>query len=194
MNLSFTPCFYHPDRVATTTCDRCRRPICLEDNRKDYSRSRYGSRIYCPVCYDSLNQFSPNINPLRIIIPFFVLAGLFIFGIFSLVFNATSDSFIPDFFVFFFGSFFLMAFFIFWVVFSAFKPKRSIGKKSFNLYGTKNYSSQLYSKNTDLSFSDYEDLHCYQCGSPISLKDKYCLNCGDPTKEEIDAYMDKNKY
>ncbi|MHA1225797.1 MAG: hypothetical protein ACTSR2_04405 [Candidatus Hodarchaeales archaeon] len=40
MNLNYTPCAYHPDKVAATKCERCNRPICLEDKRI-YEESRY---------------------------------------------------------------------------------------------------------------------------------------------------------
>ncbi len=44
MNESFTPCFYHPNKAAITVCERCRRPICIEDKRifkEEESRSSY---------------------------------------------------------------------------------------------------------------------------------------------------------
>ena len=31
MNISFTACYYHPGKAAVFVCERCRRPICLED-------------------------------------------------------------------------------------------------------------------------------------------------------------------
>ncbi len=60
--MSTTKCYYHRDKIAIATCERCHRPICLEDKRvyhktHRYSDSRYETtRVYCTVCYGSQKE------------------------------------------------------------------------------------------------------------------------------------------
>jgi hypothetical protein len=41
------------------------------------------------------------------------------------------------------------------------------------------------------TFSGAFSLVCYECGSSITVNDKFCPNCGDSTKQEIEKHYSK---
>jgi hypothetical protein len=86
-------CHYHPHRPATTYCDRCRRPLCFDDNRLyrkqestmvvDNSISGIGESTfgiiqtlnYCILC--NANALRNDTNPIKVLIyllPFIVFS------------------------------------------------------------------------------------------------------------------------
>jgi hypothetical protein len=44
---------------------------------------------------------------------------------------------------------------------------------------------------SNFSTSDAFSLVCYECGSGITVDDKFCSNCGDSTKQEIQKHYSK---
>lgn len=87
-------CHYHPHRPAATRCDRCRRPLCFDDNRlyrKQESKmfidnsisglgeSTFGTGTmnYCILC--NATALRNDINPIRvlfILLPFLVFSAI----------------------------------------------------------------------------------------------------------------------
>ncbi|MFX0173608.1 MAG: hypothetical protein ACFE9L_17090 [Candidatus Hodarchaeota archaeon] len=95
-------CFYHPNRVAVTKCERCNRLICLED--KTIYR-RYGGMdraddiyTYCPPCYNILRKQSAEMAPrifggMCAIFLIFVIGAFAIFIFFvMMMMNAASEA------------------------------------------------------------------------------------------------------
>ena len=95
MDESDSKCHYHPHRPATTRCDRCRRPLCFDDNRLyrkqdssifvDNSISGLGESTfglnrtlnYCILC--NATALRNDISLIRVsfyFLPYIVLAGL----------------------------------------------------------------------------------------------------------------------
>ena len=60
MNLEYTPCAYHPKKIAVANCHRCKRAIYLEDKRTLTQRSSSSSSSisydFCIICYASQLQ------------------------------------------------------------------------------------------------------------------------------------------
>ena len=100
MNKSFTTCYYHPEKVADTVCDRCRRPICLDDRRifaedkslnlfgyKRLNRSKSSSKKFhlCILCNGTMLRLkSKSSHDSLIFLPiigiFFFLTGIYLSG------------------------------------------------------------------------------------------------------------------
>ena len=100
-------CHYHPHRPANTYCDRCRRPLCFDDNRLyrkqestmfvDNSISALGESSfgsggtlnYCILC--NATALRNDINLLRVLfylLPFFILSFVIIyfFPLYAIIF------------------------------------------------------------------------------------------------------------
>ncbi|MFW9930315.1 MAG: zinc ribbon domain-containing protein [Candidatus Thorarchaeota archaeon] len=90
-SLKFTPCAYHNDKAAVTTCERCHRPICLEDKRV-YRRTHYQNdntyvttHDYCILCFASQKKTDSNLHIVgAIIFIIFIIIG---FGFFTSAMN-----------------------------------------------------------------------------------------------------------
>jgi Leucine-rich repeat (LRR) protein len=50
--------------------------------------------------------------------------------------------------------------------------------------------SDAFSSNS-IPYSKSFSLVCYECGSNITIDDKFCSNCGDSTKQEIEKHYSK---
>lgn len=198
MDLKYTSCFYHPDRVAITICEACHKPICLEDKRviqfnpRSFNRnSDFGSHDFCGLCYVELKQKSSFMNPLWIVLPF-LIAFMFLFlGILAIM---EFDRFLIGFFVVFFG----LAIFMVITVFGLFNPnkKPQITPLDFELANElkqlKSYSSKTSFSNQQSTFKESEELsknkilqsqldsgnNCPSCGFTVTSDDKFCPNCG----------------
>lgn len=213
LNSYYTTCDYHPNKMAVTTCERCRRPICLEDKRiyrkrhrrshGKYSTTYYTSHEYCVLC--NASQLRSDANPLGflIFIPFLV----FFFIIFGGAAGAAGG--VGPFFTIF------ILFFLFIIVSAVFSTIRAREKAEQAENEAMNFKATLYSTNDATSrpsFNYYKtspvpdsydnpyfqksnkeikkapdlfSIVCYECGANINLEDKFCQNCGDSTKEEI---------
>ena len=127
MSLEHTPCSYHPNKVAVTICERCRRPICLEDKRvyrrshssgsSNYRRSYYTSHDYCVLCNSSQLSTDAKWSPMIFIcfIPFIlVFVGMFSFIPFGSDFGSFDIGFFGFFPLIFIGfiAFFVLMMFI----------------------------------------------------------------------------------
>ena len=108
--MSSTRCYYHPEKTAVTVCERCHRPICLEDKRvyrkTHYSNTGfnndnyYGSNTYvtthdyCPLCYASQKQTNVYTSIIGgIIFVVFIIIGLGFFASISNSFSSSSSNF-----------------------------------------------------------------------------------------------------
>ena len=221
MNLNYTACHYHPDRVAVTVCERCRRPICLEDKRiyrkrhtshsGNYSRSYYTTHEYCILC--NASQLKSDANPLAflIFIPFLL--------IFFFIFGGTAGFVLGSGGVF---SIFVI-FFLFFIIIMVGSNLSARGKAQEAENEAMLFKSGLYSKSDNTSQPSfnyhknyqtspiYDDPYqnkskkeikkspdlfsvvCFECGANINLNDKYCQNCGDSTHDELINYYKVNK-
>ncbi|OLS23341.1 MAG: hypothetical protein HeimC3_25050 [Candidatus Heimdallarchaeota archaeon LC_3] len=100
MNLQHTSCSYHPNKVAVSICERCRRPICLEDKRiyrrshssgtDSHSRRYYTSHEFCVICNSAKLSSDAKWSPMILIcfIPFILM----FFGMFFLIPFEVSNS------------------------------------------------------------------------------------------------------
>ena len=197
MSLSYTPCYYHSDRVATTTCDKCQKPICLEDNRKFTNRNNYGQRIYCPTCFATPDPTVSGVNVLKIILPLFVIILIYMVGLFSIINSPVDNNFLPNLFVLI--AFFIIALFlyIYYVSRIVSKPKRNtINSNTFTqhnksdlLLRTKEKEEYLKAKELEkiklnktreeMKQNKYQsELHCNRCGAKTTQEDIFCPDCG----------------
>lgn len=218
MNLQRTACSYHPNKVAVDICERCRRPICLEDKRiyrrrhssgsGSYRNSYYSSHDFCVLCNSSQLSSDAKWSPLNIVclIPFiaiFLVVFLPALGIFS----SFGDFGFFGFFPFIFIGIFVL---IFISIFVSVSKTKTLAQEAENeALGFRNslnspeapYTYQRYSnegfespKQSDIfsssntSYSPAFSLVCFECGSSITVEDKFCSNCGDSTKEEIEKH------
>ncbi len=210
MPLNYTACFYHPDKIAVSVCERCRRPICLEDKQVFNYNSRYSrrksyysfvSRDYCPSCYSLLINPNMTTTPLTFVLLFFVIFFIMIIGIFFMVGITETFPFILIFFLIFFG----IAFFIIAVVFISIvslsksqpnyyiKPNQyteeqvRFQQRNLDGYNEHDFEENL-SKQTILESQRKKTISCYECGSYLTVQDKFCPNCGDSTHDELIDY------
>ena len=88
-------------------------------------------------------------------------------------------------------TYFIVAFF-FIVLLSRNKAKKAEDEvKKFKLELTKNSQSiDIQKSDMDhcLSREDIFSIDCFQCGTRLTLKDKYSQNCGDSTEEELSVH------
>lgn len=209
MTLKHTPCFYHPDRIAISVCSRCRRPICLDDkNIYDYNNrfngptmgTSYNPRDYCPACYSSLVNTKLSTAPMIVVLIFFSSFFFFVFGIFSLAGITESSPFVVNSLLIFFAIVLFLSVFIFIVIEIMSKStnqKIRVNKDHINEINYQERKLERFNEN------DFEDqlskksiqgaqkntiVSCYQCGSYLTLNDKFCPICGDSTKEELSDY------
>ena len=81
-------CYLHPNTIATTTCDKCHRPICAADHRR-YTKGAgvYAKqKMFCPECYDKAKAGDKRWNIIGVIIAIivFTTAGAIVyFGLYS---------------------------------------------------------------------------------------------------------------
>lgn len=104
--MSATRCYYHPDKIAITTCERCHKPICLEDKRvyrqthyynnsvgndSFHSRSSYvTTHDYCILCYASQKKSNVTASIIGGIV--FIIFVFFALGSFASFSNQASQS------------------------------------------------------------------------------------------------------
>ncbi|MFW9930987.1 MAG: hypothetical protein ACFFD1_16480 [Candidatus Thorarchaeota archaeon] len=223
MNLKYTPCTYHPNNAAVTICERCRRPICLEDKRiyrrahtrgtGESSYTYYTQHDYCVLCNASQLSHDAKWSPLTLVclIPFlliFFLAFIPLYGTFNQ--SGTFFSLFPTFFI---G----ILVFILIIMMGSILSKRNKAKeaeleairfrhsldqrtspmdyKRYNSTESKKFSSEPSYDSSQFSIDRSEPftMVCFECGNRLSLQDKFCSNCGDSTKEELEKYYQFEK-
>lgn len=216
MDLNYTSCHYHPNKMAVTVCERCRRPICLEDKRiyrkmhtsrfSNVSKSYYTTHEYCILCYAS--QLKSDANPLAI------LVFLSFILIFSLIFGGAA--FVAGAGIFTFSIFGLFLILLIVIIIGSVKSSRNKAQQAedeamrfkSSVYSNSSTDSQPsfgYHKDTKIP-SHYDNpfenktpqeikkspdlfsIMCFECGAHISLDDKFCPNCGDSTHDELIEY------
>ncbi len=192
-------CEYHPEVVATDKCDRCRRPICLNDVMKYEVRrevgddsSSYFYQIYnlCPLCYSMAleAEYSLKANifkgSIALILFFIVAASLLFFS------NVLSEFEAP---IFFLGLtailsvFSIIALAILYDIFVV-GPKKVKKAQQIreNFLRSINWHKNHAKEKASIDSSNFTTmtLECFECGTPLDRTDKFCPNCGDPTDEE----------
>ena len=170
-----TACVYHPNVGAASICERCRRPICLNDQRM-YRKSRSrgsGSRrrtwtetyMYCIAC---------NADTLRS-----DASGSIVIGIIMMVLLGTI-------FLRVFGPFVFIFILLFGLsIFSARNKADAAEKEKQMLLGSTNNFNTVRSTNQVPTNVAPNTFYCYECGSPINKKQKFCSTCGDSTQDEL---------
>ena len=189
MNEPFTPCHYHPNKTAVTVCNRCRRPICLEDkhiftvkssNWHYLSAGIYGNRpiikkyTLCTICNATmLNSKAKAAKDSMYFLPVMVIVCLFL-----LVYLWNKIIL----FVLIFSIFLIIGSIIISTV------NTTEGDATKALTEVVNFKKNLYSSPNilpSLSSLDIFSLQCYECGSNLTLQDKFCQQCGNSTHEEL---------
>ncbi len=195
MASEYTPCAYHPKKIAVTTCTRCKRAICLEDKRvfTTGGSTNYHSYDYCVICYatrlKSNSQFITIGAIIALVIPLLIIISMAFDGT-----SISSSDILP--FVLFIGIFF----FAFFLNYTISKNKASKAEQDANDFISKLDDKSILVPSTDgvsqdfvqnSSFSSYKNhqLICFECGAYITRKDKFCPNCGDSTKDELKAAL-----
>lgn len=210
-----TFCQYHPNKLAVTVCERCRRPICLEDKRiyrkrhtrhyGKYSRFYYTTHDYCVLC--NASQLRRDASSIRFfLIP--LVFGLFIFIFFIGSLGSVSST---GPFVIFLIVTFLIVIFIAVATITARKKAdeaeedafrfRSLMSNNDSLINNSSFNDSEYNawkdnsnksvfnqSESQISSSEVNTISCFRCGGKIDLKDRFCQNCGDSTKEELMDY------
>ncbi len=199
-------CFYHPDVVANTTCERCHRPICLNDVRT-YQRRRsthfdddthyyYEKYTLCPLCYadwiERDNSIVAQVLQLGIV-AFAVVFMFFALGMFGTFLSmggfggmAGIFGFLP---LVFIAVPLIIIAVVLYNVFIA-SPRRvreARAQKELFLasLGSQPSTSAMMNQGEIVSSSSIgASLTCFECGAPLAITDKFCPNCGDPTTEE----------
>ena len=216
MGLNYTACHYHPDRVAVTVYERCRRPICLEDKRiyrKKHSRGvgdnvsyYYTQHDYCILC--NASQLRLDANPAGILIAIPIILFFFI-----MIPSSFMDiGFFNPILLMFGGFIIIFALAAGGSIISARTRAQNAENEAYqfksSLYSSSDFSSKPsfeYHKNSPVPES-YEDKYyqqsfkdvkkssdvfsivCFECGAQLSLNDKFCPNCGDSTHDELVNY------
>ncbi|MHA2104669.1 MAG: hypothetical protein ACW981_14670 [Candidatus Hodarchaeales archaeon] len=221
MNLQHTPCSYHPNKVAVAVCERCRRPICLEDKRiyrrrhssgsGNYRRSRYTSHEFCVLCNTAKLSSDAKWSPLSLVCIFpFILIFVFAFiPLFTISDIGGDFGFFGIFPLFFIGIFVFMILIIFGTVSQTKKKSQQAEIEASTFRDSLNnpsspYTFQRYTgdgfdsprqsdafSSNSIPYSKSFSLVCYECGSNITIDDKFCSNCGDSTKQEIEKHYSK---
>ncbi len=203
--VSQVTCYYHPEVVATDKCDRCRRPICLNDVMKYEKRYRTGSGTshhhhhsysviytYCPLCYADVveKEYSIAANIFKLGVAVFAFFFILIFfNIFGTFFSGFGGVF-P--FMFFFPVIFMLVPII--IILIIVYDVAVVGPRKLkvaqqtraNFLRSLNRSSSIAVEKEPLTINQQSisNLVCFECGAPLEPTDKFCPNCGDPTDEE----------
>lgn len=193
LSLSIIICHYHRNRIAFAICERCRRPICLEDKRiliKDYSyfehnNSNYHS--YCLICF-GVQLEKTTITYEYLIIEIFSFLIIFILGI------DLTNIFVPIFIITVFFAYNsnkriqLARSDIYQFKMHLYTSKDTIINPSFNFpkyanAGKENSSTNILKalKVTNVLYS----IVCYECGNQIQSKFDFCSNCGYRSPDEL---------
>lgn len=212
MYANSTNCHYHPSKMAITICERCRRPICLDDKRiynkrhtKHYgkfTKTYYTQHDYCVLC--NASQLRRDASSLGLVI-FLPIIFIFFIIIISFGFKSAGGSIIIM------GMLLLMALIFSFSYINAQKKAKAAEIDAYNFKMTlqgnpSNYDTPSYYQNrsntrqssfdntymkhrrNQISKENLFDISCYECGARINIDDKYCQNCGDSTKEELESY------
>lgn len=203
-------CAYHPNDAAITNCERCRRPICAMDKRilrrqqssgTANSQSYYSVQYeYCPICYAD-EQVKQMTNPVGYFVLIFGIGFIvFFIAVSTLIFSQAGPN-APSFFILFQIPFYIipgiMLVGIVRMLLNA--PKRAQNarneKESFlqslsqQPEGvTSKQNAEYIAKRAQPHVWSTTEIHCFQCGSTIDLKDRFCAECGDSTDDERKAF------
>jgi len=177
-------CAYHPEREASTKCEKCGKLICVEcktviHTRHGTGENRYSTRheICIPCKYDrEIGGFGIRVNIIGFIMciaflsifigittyaninmPHFDLIAFPIIGIIALVI--------------------IGAYFIYWMTV---KRKRGILKAKIQKEEYLKKLIQLPSKKDDTP----SKMFCHECGGQITSDDSICSHCGAIIKDE----------
>ncbi len=206
-------CAYHPTITAVNTCDRCKRPICLNDINKVEIRLYDSEPIYddddpvvtvtrekvayCPICYYDYQASSYGTGNRIINIIGGIFAILFstigFLAIYSGISTAVSNPqklTIPliMFTLFIGGAFGILPFAIsiktLYATWTLYPKKLAeIQQKKQNFLNSLQLNANTTTVGASTSF-DLNTLTCFQCGAPIQITDRFCKRCGDPTTDE----------
>lgn len=211
MVMSASRCSYHPEKVAVTTCRRCKRAICLEDKRM-YQRTHYkvnvGGEIlvgnnplydnvksykttndYCILCYASQKKSKVSGTIAGLVIIIILMIFVFILSTFSLQGNFPDGiSFNP-------GSlpaaYYLIAILIILLVIGEIIKEKLQANKAIDeavafkksLNQNSNYDTSKFDASQKKTF--ISQISCFECGSMLDVTDMFCPNCGNDTKDEL---------
>lgn len=86
--MSETTCYIHEDKAATTTCERCDRPICPVDHKRITTQSVGGmgivmeKKLVCPECFDIVKSKQKARNRRNIFIAITMTSLILVIGYF----------------------------------------------------------------------------------------------------------------
>lgn len=198
-------CHYHPNRLALAVCERCKRPICLEDKnviqQKYPNTSKISSHMksYCTICYSIEIEKETYTYQYFVIVFFFFIASL----VFTLFFKyagislpANTDFYIISIFI----PITVMALYIGYINYI----KVNIAKDESKLLKFKSFSGKYESNQPGFDFDKNSEVKkptsnedslpkklketsiiCYECGAIIKRNANYCIHCGCETKDEL---------
>lgn len=204
-------CYYHPDVVANATCDRCHRPICLNDVKKYQRRRReyHGDDVevyverytFCPPCYYERIESDNSVAARAFQLVIAGLAVVFIFVVMSMfssafsMFSVMPSGMMDGLGIGFFGIFALIFIAIPLIVIvvilynvlvaSPSRVKEARAEKE-AFFASLSNARQVGPSPLSTSTSTFQmpAMTCFECGTPLKITDKFCPNCGDPTTEE----------
>ena len=194
MNSSFTTCSYHPNRIALSVCECCRRPICIQDQRllkKNILSEGVVQHYYCKICYSTISVMNSNS------FFFFIIIGI-LYVILFVVLQNNKLMYIVD------SIFFPL------LIISIISDNKSVGKASIaktealllkdKSYDKKNpdtipsfdYSKKDIEKALEKQKSPYNEseepypsITCFECGSRFYIEDMFCKSCGYLGQDEL---------
>jgi hypothetical protein len=184
-------CEYHPDRIATTKCERCHRLICVNDKliyRRTVSsgtgrhrHSRTYSYEYCPVCYAEA-EINAATGPGAIF-------GSIFFIVFGIIWISLVSAVFPPFIIVGLG---LIVLGIYNLITGPQKATSARSRQQRFLNSLSQSPSGITAKNPTNRIQPYRErkkwsnheITCFECGNQIALSDDYCMNCGDSTVDE----------
>jgi hypothetical protein len=216
MNLKQIAFGYHPDTEAIAVCERCRRPICLSDKRifrKSHSSwgnngdTYYTSHDYCIICNSA--QLSSQAKYSLLIL--FCVGPFILFFILTFISMWTStpssnDGIFTLMPIFFIGIPLLMLGGIIYTIIKAKNMATAAETEALNFKSSlgSNILPFTYQKFNGSSFDTPQKsnafsfdspstsksffLVCFECGTKITIEDKFCPNCGDATKDELEKH------
>ena len=162
-------CEFHPKRIALCVCERCKRPICLEDKRilkNKFLGVDNTYHTYCPLC----NYIQEKKTSL-----IWLYTGMLFVGYLIVATYFWQESLL---------NFFCVVFLMFFIL----ALKNSVAFY-LSLKDLKSEMNSFILKNNLQVITDENEITCFKCGTIISNNYYFCLQCGFKTSYElIDDY------